>query len=188
MHAGAFFALFTLQLEAVFFADFFGDFDVDGLVRAGEDFEGDEIGDDFERLEAHSLRQILHNDRRLQVDDLFAVFTEFKLWQRSLSDRCRRRRRDRFGRGLVQKEGDRRQRGRFLRVSGGALTALRFFVKQAQRGLFLIIQRGFRGLGFDDRLFNWGFRLFRGCSDAGEHGARLFAQCASLGLRIFVLN
>jgi hypothetical protein len=76
VNAAAFLALFTLQLEAVLLAHFFGDLDVDGLVRAGENLEGDEIGDDLEGLEAHFVRQILHHDGRLEMDDLFTTLSD----------------------------------------------------------------------------------------------------------------
>ncbi len=78
VNACAFFTLLALQLESMLFTDFLGHFDVNGLVRTREDLEGDQIGNDFERLEAHLFRQIFDDDRGLQVNDLLPMFTDFE--------------------------------------------------------------------------------------------------------------
>ncbi len=77
--AAALLTLVTLELEAVLLTDFLGDLDVDGLVRAGEDLEGDEIRDDLEGAQAHLLGQILDDDRRLEMDDLLTRLGQTRL-------------------------------------------------------------------------------------------------------------
>ena len=80
--ATAFLTLVALELEAVLLTDFLGDFDIDCLVRAGKDFEGNEFGNDLEGLEAHLVRQILDHDGWLQMDDFFTAFANLKVGRR----------------------------------------------------------------------------------------------------------
>ena len=81
MNAAALFALLLLEDEAVLLTDLRGHFRVDrGFAVLREDLELDEVLDDLEELQAHAVRQVLHQDRRLDVDDLgVSAFFDFLL-------------------------------------------------------------------------------------------------------------
>ena len=84
MDASTFFALLPFEAEAMLFTDFLGDFDLDGFLRIrNENFQRDEIRDDFKGPKTHLFREFADNERWLEMDDFFTRLVEFKLhWLR----------------------------------------------------------------------------------------------------------
>ena len=69
----SFFALLLFKFPAVLFANFCSDIRFDGLILVGEDAHAHQILDEVEGLQLHRSRQIFHDDRRLDVKNLFAA-------------------------------------------------------------------------------------------------------------------
>ena len=69
----AFFAALHLEDEAVVLANLRRDLRLDRLVDVRENVKRHQLGDELVRLQAELDRQLLHDDRRLDVDDLLRL-------------------------------------------------------------------------------------------------------------------
>ena len=123
VYAPAFFAALFFENEAVTLGDLGGDIGFDRLIDVRENIEVHQLGDELVRFQAKLGRELLHNNRRLDVNDVlrgrFGFGSSRFNCGRSIGRRCRLRGFRFFrGRGRGFQRGansrDRRQNCGFL--------------------------------------------------------------------------
>ena len=73
VNAGPFFPALFFQNEPMALRNLGGDVRLDRLIDVGKNVEAHQLGNQLMRFQSKLCRQLLHNDRRLDVNDIFRL-------------------------------------------------------------------------------------------------------------------